>query len=116
MVFLIAGIGVTPALPLLNELDNNNFPTDTHLFYTNFTIEQSPYHQEFLGIDNPNFHYHPVFSDIDGLMNIETLKPLGDLMQYDFYIVGTTGFLSAMEGMLLEQNVPDSQILMDDFG
>jgi len=116
IVFLIAGIGVTPALPLLKELENNNFPTVTHLFYSNFTIEQSPYHQDFLNINKPNFHYHPVFSDIDGLMNVETLKPLGDLKQYDFYIVGTTGFLNAMEGLLLGQHVPDAHIFMDDFG
>lgn len=38
------------------------------------------------------------------------------LADYDYYVVGSRGFLHSMETLLLENEVDRSQIVMDDFG
>jgi len=116
VVFLIAGIGITPVPPFFKQLEKENFAKEIHLFYTNFTEAQTTYHQYFEQIDLSNFSYHPIFSDIDGLMNRTTLEVLGDLKKYDFYVVGTSGFLRAMEEILAQSGVAESQVYVDDFG
>ena len=62
------------------------------------------------------FHYHPVFSGVDKRISVGTLGCLGRLEEYDFYVVGTSGFLESMTAMLMNESVPKSRIFVDDFG
>lgn len=116
IVFIIAGIGITPIIPLLKELQQENFAQPVYLFYCNKSEEQAAYHQELQNIELPHFQYHPVFTHSQGRINSHTFEVLGAMKNYDYYLVGTSPFLKAMQGILEEKQVPSSQVIVDDFG
>lgn len=116
-VFLVAGIGITPIVPLLQELSKTVLENEIHLFYCNYTPERAAYHTTIQQWDIPNFHYHPVFTSRDGRLNRKSLHGLGrSLHQYEYYVVGTRNFVRSMESLLMDEKVSKAQINIDDFG
>lgn len=117
IVFLIGGIGITPIMPLIKELQERQYPHPVHLFYSNKRKKTSAYHQELEQIDGLNFNYHPIYTDtqkqIDADLIQSTLKKTSEL---DYYIVGTGGFIKGMQQHLKSLAVPKEQLKVDDFG
>ena len=116
IVFLIGGIGITPVIPLLKELNKKNFDKAIHLFYSNRTKEKAAYHDYLEELNWDNYNYHPIFTSTDGRLNEEKLSVLNNMTQYDYYIVGTSSFLKTMLDLLKQKNIDASQIFYDDFG
>jgi len=117
IVFLISGIGVTPIVPFLKELEKKNFDQPIFLFYTNKTKKEAAYHELFLSNTLPSFHYVPVFTQLENRIDESLLQEkLKDFKVFDFYLVGTRGFLKSMKSILLLKGVANDSIKVDDFG
>ena len=116
VVFLVAGIGITPVIPLLKELDKQNCQHSIHLFYCNKTLEAAAYHEDILKIKT-GITCKNVCTATECRVNIDIVKEyLVDMSKYDFYIVGTSDFLRSMHTMLAGAGVQRNNIFADDFG
>lgn len=117
IVFLICGIGITPVVPMLTELEKKRFMGEVYLFNSNKTSSSAAYQHEVENIKLENYTYVPVVTSTDKRMGIELLKNhLKDLHCYNYFLVGTSPFLTAMKQLLTKEGVPIANIKMDDFG
>ena len=117
IVFIICGIGITPVVAMLKELEKKQFNGKVHLFNSNRELSAAAYHHELENIKIKNYTYTPVITSTDKRIDIDLLKHhLNDLQRYDYYLVGTSPFLVAMKQLLSKEGVPISNIKMDDFG
>jgi all-trans-retinol 13,14-reductase len=117
MVFLVAGIGISPVLPMLRELEKQGKGFPVCLFYSNRTPEEAAYHRQLGELQLEHYRYIPVYTRTRGRINEELLRrEIGDLGLFDYYIVGSSGFLENMTGILHQAQVPESHIHVDDFG
>lgn len=117
IVLLISGIGVTPIPALLKAARAEGNGQHIHLFYSNRTEAAAAYHDQLQAIEDEQFSYVPVFTASQARINaVQLQEALGSLPGYDFYIVGHHDFLSSMEAMLTDNEVPGTQLTIDDFG
>lgn len=117
MVFLASGIGISPVLPMLRELEKQQYKNPVYLFYSNKNLESAAYHNKLEKSEIANYTYVPVFTESEQRINREKLKKIiPDLMKLDYYIVGSSGFLDSMTEVLQENGVKSAQIFKDDFG
>jgi len=115
IIFLVSGIGITPIIPMLKELEKTNFKQQVLLFYSNKTQESSAYLDYLQKLQQCKLI--PVFTNTDKRIDKDLLvKHAGDLKEYTFYIVGTSDFTDSMKNHLLKNNVQISKIKIDDFG
>lgn len=117
IVFLTCGIGVTPVVPMLKELEKKQFKGLVYLFNSNKTISSAVYQNELENIKIENYHYIPVVTSVNKRIEIDLLKQhLNDLQRYYYYLVGTSSFLASMKQLLNKEGVAIAKIKMDDFG
>lgn len=117
IVFLVSGIGITPIKPLLMELEKNNFQNPIYLMYSNKTEDSTAYHDYFNTIAMKNFNYIPVFTKTQGRIGKELIRAtIPSFSDFDYYIVGTNGFVNSMKQILSSCNVTEESIFVDDFG
>jgi all-trans-retinol 13,14-reductase len=117
IVFLVAGIGISPVMPMLKELVKRRFIHPVFLFYSNRTEEEAAYHRVLRSAGLSDYHYMPVFTKKQGRIGEETIKKeLADPERYTYYIVGSRSFLHSMVDILQGLQVPDEHIRLDDFG
>jgi all-trans-retinol 13,14-reductase len=117
IVFLVSGIGITPILPLLKEVEKNPPPHSVYLFYSNRTEDAAAYHAELQSIAIPTYEYVPVFTGTQERINAQFLESkLKSLQAFDYYVIGHHEFLQSMRSLLLDNNVDKKQIIVDDFG
>lgn len=114
IIFLVSGIGITPIIPMLKELEKTNFKQPVFLFYSNKTKESSAYLDYLEKLQQ--YKFIPVFTSTDKRIDKDLIvKYAGELNQYSYYIVGTSEFTNGMRE-LLQNNVESSKIKIDDFG
>ena len=117
IAFIVAGVGITPAVPMVQELANADFPVPTTLLYADKSPERMAYRERFEKIDHPHFNFKPVYSALEGRINISVLTSIfADPGNTDFYLVGTSEFLADITTALLTMGVCASHIRKDDFG
>ena len=124
VVFLVAGVGITPALSMTRFAKNKNLKNSIRILYANRTLKSSACFLELKNMDLSNYKFVAVFSDeketcdcIHGRINKNLiLKNSANLEKTQFYIVGTSGFANAMKGILEELEVKKEQINIDNFG
>jgi all-trans-retinol 13,14-reductase len=117
IVFLISGIGITPVLPFLKELEKSGISQPVYLFYSNRTEAAAAYHRELKAVAMPTFKYIPVFTGSQARIDSPFLEDeLGSFAEFDYYLVGTHGFLDSMQSLLRANNVNEAQIYADDYG
>jgi all-trans-retinol 13,14-reductase len=117
MVFLVCGIGITPIIPMLKELEQRQHKGKVSLFYSNRTLKSTAYHKQLSELQLPNFHYNLVQTGIEGRINSELLKQkINDSSNCDYYLVGTREFIHSMKEILKSLNVDEQNINIDDFG
>ena len=116
IIFLICGIGITPVYHA-KETGKKQFKSRIYLFNSNRTIVSTVYQRELENIKIENYTYLPVITSTSKKIDIDLLKyHLNDLLQYDYYLVGTSPFLASMKQLLTREEVPIDRIKMDDFG
>ncbi len=117
IAFLVSGIGITPVISMLKEIEKNRFEGKVCLFYSNNTPETTAYHNDLRDLSIRSYVYKPVMTSYEKRIDIEFLKDsLSVTDDYHYYIVGTSGFLASMRQLLLEEQVSIENIKFDDFG
>ncbi len=117
IVFLISGIGITPIIPMLEDLVGNKHKGKIVLFYTNKSIGTTAYHNELQSVQLENYSYFPIYTLTGNRINETLLKEnLGNLDDFKYYLVGTKSFIKAMQEILIHNNVNIDKIKVDDFG
>ena len=117
IVFLASGIGITPVLPMLKTLEQQQFAGEVVVFYSNKTEASAAFHSDLQHSTLANYTYLPVFTATQKRLNTDFLKEhLHTLADCEYYIVGTNSFTKAMQELLLKENVPATTIFKDDFG
>ena len=117
IVFLASGIGITPVLPMLKTLAQQQFAGEVAVFYSNKTESSAAFHSELQHSTLANYSYLPVFTATQKRLNTDFLKEhLHTLTDCEYYIVGTHSFIKAMQELLLNEKVPAEFIFKDDFG
>jgi len=117
IVFLISGIGITPVMAILHDLLKRQYTGKVFLFYSNKTEQSAAYHNELTNLNLGNYTYVPVNTLTSKRIDEELLKThLTTFNRFEYYLVGTTSFLSSMKSILTTNGVNASEIKEDDFG
>jgi all-trans-retinol 13,14-reductase len=117
IVFLISGIGITPVIPMLKELERTQFKGNVYLFYSNKTLSSKAYNNELDRLAIDGYTYRPVITTIESRINADLLKTyLSDMQSHDYFLVGTSEFILAMTALLKTEGVDPRKITRDDFG
>lgn len=128
IVFLVGGIGITPARSILREALHQGSTRDYTLFYANRFLKDASFHEEFIELSRslPHFRYVTVLSkseDPAGPENDERgyitgailEKYLTDIPKRLYYMVGSAEFIEAMETILAGFGVMKEQCKKDPF-
>ena len=126
VVFLVGGIGITPARSILRQANRNTDPREFFLFFSNRSPADAPFLDELRSL--PNISYRPIFTMTDpelptgewdsdrGYIRGELLKKyLPDILAPIYYLVGTMSFTRSMESMLSDLGVGKESIKQDPF-
>lgn len=128
IVFLVGGVGVTPARSMLGQANYENRPEKFFLFDSNRRLEDAPFLDEFLALHDIDLTRVYTMSEQElskmpwngelGRIDAEMIRKYVtmDWAKCSFYIVGLGVFVRAMRELLLEGGVPAEKILSDDFG
>jgi ferredoxin-NADP reductase len=117
IVFIAGGIGITPIVSLINELEKRKHPGSVLLFYSNRNEVSAAYHVLFKNVSLTNFKYIPVYTQTQSRINGDLLiKELGNLLDFNYFLVGTSGFIKSLQQILITNGVNVSNIKKDDFG
>lgn len=126
IVFLIGGIGITPARAILRQAELEKSERKFILFYANRFIKDAAFHEEMKQLKLKDFRYVTVLSKseeplapendergyLDGAM---LRKYMDDPKECLYYIVGSPQFVGAMEKILDDMGVPKEQHKKDPF-
>jgi all-trans-retinol 13,14-reductase len=117
IVFLVSGIGITPIIPMLKELETINYENKVILFYSNRSNQTSIYHNELQSVELVNYNYFPIYTSTDKRIKETLLKEkLVNMKDFKYYIVGTKSFVKSMQEILNKNNVNIDKVKIDDFG
>jgi ferredoxin-NADP reductase len=126
IVFLIGGIGITPARAILKQAEHDHVTRQFTLFYSNRFDKDAAFEDEMRAFDLPGYRFVRVLSKSDevcapenderGYICEEAIKkyvPATDQVLY--YIVGSPQFAGAMETLLDSMGIPKERRHMDPF-
>lgn len=129
VVFLIGGVGITPARSMILQAIYEDRSEKFVLLYSNRTPEDAPFFAEMSSWDREKkikmTIVHTItddtFSEWDGErgpIDAEKAKRyLGeDWSLCNFYVIGTAPFVEAIKTMLVSCNVPSERVHADNFG
>ena len=117
IVFVAGGIGITPIVSLIKELEKRKHQGRVLLFYSNRNEALAAYHVLFQNVSLTNFKYIPVYTQTQSRINEDLLKnELQNLLDFNYFLVGTSGFIKSLHQILITNGVNVSNIKEDDFG
>ena len=73
-VFLVSGIGISPVLPMLGELEKRGYEGPVCLISTNREEKGAAFHEKLMEPKLKNYTYVPVFTGKEKRISAETLK------------------------------------------
>lgn len=123
VVFLIGGIGITPVRSILREVRATKQRRDLTLLYSNRTPKDAPFFEEMSTYSDVCKVVHTMTEAVDN-WDGETGFITADMVRRHvpacadatYYIVGTSGFVRAMESVVAQLGVPHEKIVCDNFG
>lgn len=127
VVFLIGGIGITPARSILKQAEHEKSTKKYTLFFANRQPKDAPFRDEMRNLNLTNYRMVEVMSQCEGGDNHvdcdehgyicpEILeKYLTDPQQCVYYLVGSPAFVEVMENMLRDFGVTEESWHTDPF-
>jgi ferredoxin-NADP reductase len=125
-VFLIGGIGITPARCMVEYIVESKLPYKAYLFYSNPNAKSMAFFDDFENWArvHPAFKFIPTIDDTSdkdwkynlGYINKELiLKNIPDINKPIYYIVGPLAMVDAMEALLLDLGISKEKIKLERF-
>lgn len=125
-VFIIGGIGITPARSMIAQATHDKTNHKITLLYANRTPAQAAYTDGLkqLAKQNPNFTFVPVYTDVDtGEVGAETgrineaiiNRHVPSLITPKFYLAGPEGMVKAMRALLVKMGADEDNIRTEEF-
>lgn len=126
LIFLAAGIGITPFLSIVKDCVDKNIKKEIDLYYTNKTFQDVAFLKEINRFAENNFlqvHYHltrdntkhKLISKYERIKAENIKKDLGTLANNNFYICGPIAFVSDMRKQLIKLKVKEDNIFTESF-
>lgn len=128
IVFLVGGIGITPVRSILVQAVHDGVKRPFTLFYSNRMTKDAAFHDELKTLELSNYQYVTTFSQETipctgtnegrGYICEDMLRkylPAEKITSSWYYLVGTPGFIEAMEKMLVGMGVAKERCVNDPF-
>ncbi len=125
VVFLIGGVGITPARSMLRQAMHLSSGRKFFLFYSNRFLKDAAFHDELSAMPKDHFTYVNTLTQDEGVCGLgeergyickEMIeKYVSQPTALKYYIVGSPEFSSAMKNVILGMGVTESSIHMDSF-
>ncbi|KKU90507.1 MAG: Oxidoreductase FAD/NAD(P)-binding family protein [Microgenomates group bacterium GW2011_GWA1_48_10] len=127
VVFLAAGIGITPFRSILTRVTHDHLPYKIHLFYSNHTRQDTAFLEELTTLEhqNPNFRFVPIMTQdptwpgekspiTPSLLTKILPSPFSNLNSV--YVSGPPAFVTSLREMLFKKlRIPAESVLSDSF-
>lgn len=127
-VFLMGGIGITPAFSMIKDAAKRKLPHKLFLFFSNKRPEDAPFFEELkaLQTQNPNNTLIPTMTEMQnskqswsgetGFITADMIKKYVDISQDTiWYMSGPPGMVKAMRTLLQSMNVDEDTIKTEEF-
>lgn len=118
LVFISAGIGITPFFSILKSEKESGFKNKISLFYSNKNQENTIFHNQFEKISNETdaFEINHYWSELENRMSIEKIKNrLDDLKNKTYLICGPIKFVEEFWKELKDRGVEEDDIHTESF-
>ncbi len=124
VVFLVAGIGITPVRSIVRDARYTGVKTDFVLLYSNRSRASTAFFDEFSRYNSEGV-CRTVFTMTDdnqwngerSMIDVECVRRhVPDIARRHIYIVGAGGFVRAMEGVVAQLGIAKDRIICDNFG
>ncbi|MBF8808583.1 MAG: FAD-dependent oxidoreductase [Enterococcus lacertideformus] len=121
IVFIVSGIGITPVIPILQELMKIGFKKKVYLIYSNKYEKDLVFDERLIQYKKElNFEYLKIFTRTPNGKRIDKeliRDKVSDLQKNDYYyyIVGSKNFNENIQENLKKLGIQDQNILQDDF-
>lgn len=127
-VFLMGGIGITPARSIIIDAAEKKLPHKLFLFYSNRRPEDSAFLSELqeLEKENPNYRFIGTMTEMEksklpwngkqGYINEALIREyISDTAKPIYYIAGPPAMTAAMRGILTKLGVNEDNIRTEEF-
>lgn len=124
-VMIAGGIGLAPFYSMIKDALAHRPEQEITLFYGNQTLADSAYLDELMRLqqENPQFQLIPVLANPDpkwtgekGYITDEILsKNIPELDKPIFYVCGSPAMVAAMQQLLRDLQINDTQVKVEDF-
>jgi len=118
VVYLVAGIGVTPAIAACRSLLASGDDRRVYVDYSAHSPGAAPYAEEIRAIAAacPNITAQVRFTEVWGRLGAPDVAALVDAHpDADFFLCGPVAYLRAVSQLLLEQGVLDTHLRIEEF-
>lgn len=126
LVFLAAGIGITPFFSITKDYVDKNIKKEIDLYYTNKAFQNIAFLKEINQFTKNNFlqtHYHltrdntkhKLISKYERIKAENIKKELGIITNKNFYICGPIAFVSDIRKQLIKLKVKEGCIFTESF-
>jgi len=126
LVFLAAGIGITPFLSIVKDYADKKIKKEIDLYYTNKTFKDITFYKNLNKLAKNNFlrvHYYITREKIkrESICNYKHIKinnlkkELINLKNKTYYICGPIDFVSDMRKQLIKLKIKEKQIFTESF-
>lgn len=124
VVFLLAGVGITPARSIIKQEEHIKSPRKITMIYSNRTQEDIALRDDLEKISLAQYKViHTLtreegeWSGEKGRIDAEMIsRNVDDFMNQMYYVVGTGEFTTSMQNVLTEMHIPKEKIIFDNFG
>lgn len=124
VTFIIAGVGITPVRSMVKQEEHIRSMRSVTVIYSNRTQADIALRPDLENISLSQYKIvHTLtreegdWSGEKGRIDAEMIKRnVDDITNQMYYVVGTGEFITAMQSVLAELNVPKEKIIFDNFG
>jgi hypothetical protein len=126
VVFIGAGIGITPMAAMLDQIIALPFPPQVHLLHSARYEHELLYQDRFLVLEKKHswFKYSPFLTQPKGgwlhktgrIQSQDVLSNIQDITECEVYMCAKLEMMQEMERVLIDSGVPATQIYWESFG